>query len=99
MDGLAGSVKRLINSMYAETSCVFLPMVKTMFFTSNRPGGIGKKDIYISKSRKIGWGTPVKLGPTINTPYDEEGVFMNLTERHFISVRRDTTEWADTIYL
>jgi len=67
-----------INSMYAETSMCISPDGKTMFFTSDRPGGIGKKDIYTSKMQAdSSWSTPVNMGSTINTPYDEEGVFMN----------------------
>jgi hypothetical protein len=67
-----------VNSMYAESSMCISPDGKTLYFVSDKPGGIGKKDIY--QCALVGdsaWGTPVNLGPTINTPYDEDGVFMN----------------------
>ena len=42
-----------------------------LFFASDRPGGIGGMDLYVS--RKIGeeWGEPKNLGPTINTELDD----------------------------
>ncbi|MCE3279502.1 MAG: ompA 2 [Bacteroidetes bacterium] len=41
----------------------------TLFFASNMPGGQGENDIWYSKYDKKGakWGTPVNLGPGINT--------------------------------
>ena len=43
-----------------------------LFFTSDKPGGIGGKDIYVSYRDELGaWGEPQNLGPTINTEGDE----------------------------
>jgi outer membrane protein OmpA-like peptidoglycan-associated protein len=51
---------------------------KTLYFVSNKPKGYGGSDIYIStKTKKGEWGKPVNIGSTINTPYDEEGVFIH----------------------
>lgn len=44
----------------------------TLFFVSNRKGGIGETDLYFSKRLPNGeWGMPVNLGPNINTIYKE----------------------------
>jgi peptidoglycan-associated lipoprotein len=45
----------------------------TLFFASNMPGGQGENDIWYSKfDKKSGkWGTPVNLGPGINTPRND----------------------------
>jgi hypothetical protein len=48
----------------------------SLYFISNRPGGIGMRDIWVSTRATIDddWGEPVNLGPTINTPAGEWGV-------------------------
>ncbi len=44
-----------------------------LYFTSDRPGGYGGLDIYVSYIDDKGeWGPAVNLGPEINTPLDEE---------------------------
>lgn len=49
---------------------------KTLYFVSDRPGGLGDRDIYYCLKDASGkWGEPVNMGPGINTPYGEEGVF------------------------
>ena len=49
----------------------------TLYFTSLREDGYGGQDIYFSrKDAKDRWQEPENIGATINTPYDEEGVFI-----------------------
>lgn len=49
----------------------------TMYFVSNREGGFGGADIWVSKIQANGiWGPPVNLGPTINTVGDDETPFI-----------------------
>jgi Tol biopolymer transport system component len=42
-------------------------------YVANRPGGIGKSDIWVSRrrSKTSPWGEPVNLGPVVNTPGEE----------------------------
>jgi hypothetical protein len=51
---------------------------KMLFFSSNRPGGIGGKDLWYSvyKQNKK-WSVPKNLGSTINTPGDEMSPFIH----------------------
>ena len=66
-----------INTKYWETHASLSPDGNTLYFTSNRPGGFGGRDIYKSnKNSKGDWGPAINLGPTINTPYDEESPFI-----------------------
>jgi peptidoglycan-associated lipoprotein len=46
---------------------------KYLIFASDLPGGIGGKDLWIVEfDKKLkSWGTPVNLGPSVNTPGDE----------------------------
>jgi len=67
-----------INSDYHESSASFSYDGKTMYFVSDRPEGIGGRDIYMSKLDKKGkWDKAINMGNVINTEYDEEGVFMH----------------------
>ena len=48
------------------------PDEKTLYFTSDMPGGMGGKDIWkITKGEDGKWGKPENLGNEINTPGDE----------------------------
>lgn len=67
-----------INTEYTESSASFSPDQRTLYFVSDRPGGIGGKDIYKATLNFKGeWMTPINLGPIINTKADEEGVFIH----------------------
>lgn len=43
----------------------------TLYFVSDKAGGYGGKDIWMSIQTKGIWSIPVNLGPDINTPGDE----------------------------
>ncbi|MDP4267083.1 MAG: OmpA family protein [Bacteroidota bacterium] len=69
---------KTINTEYHESSASFSFDGKTIYFVSDKPGGFGGRDIYMSKMNEKGkWGEAINLGPIINTPYDEESVFMH----------------------
>lgn len=54
------------------------PDDKLLYFTSNRPGGYGGKDLYVVERRPNGaYGTPRNLGPKINTFGDEQWPFIS----------------------
>lgn len=50
---------------------------KTIYFSSARNGGYGESDIYKTEFRNGKFSIPVNLGPEINTPGKEEGVFIH----------------------
>lgn len=43
----------------------------TLYFTSDMPGGIGGKDIWMCKKEGTGWSTPVNLGADVNSKGNE----------------------------
>lgn len=47
------------------------PDGRLLFFASNRPGGFGGWDIYVSQWNGADWGFPQNLGPTLNTEGNE----------------------------
>jgi hypothetical protein len=56
----------------AQTSGCISNDGQTCIFSSNRKGGFGGFDLYISIRRPNGtWGEPLNLGSKINTKYDE----------------------------
>lgn len=66
-----------INSRAWEPSGSISPDERTFFFTSNRDGGYGGTDIYMSRKLPSGeWGPAMRLGPEINTPYDDNAPFI-----------------------
>lgn len=44
---------------------------RTLYFASDRPGGSGGSDIWMSIDNGAGWGQPVNLGPAVNTAGNE----------------------------
>ncbi|MBL7920556.1 MAG: PD40 domain-containing protein [Bacteroidia bacterium] len=67
-----------INSQFIETSACFSIDTSQLYFSSNRPGGYGGKDIYRIKKLPNGrWALPFNLGPNINTLYDEDSPYLH----------------------
>jgi outer membrane protein OmpA-like peptidoglycan-associated protein len=67
-----------VNTKYWEVQPSINAAGKMLFFSSNRPGGIGGKDLWYSvyKPNKK-WSTPRNLGNTINTSGDEMSPFIH----------------------
>ena len=42
-----------------------------LYFASDRPGGFGGMDIYVSYLKEGTWQTPINLGPAVNSPGNE----------------------------
>jgi tetratricopeptide (TPR) repeat protein len=73
------TVGSIVNSPeYLETSACISPNGDIIFFSSNRAGGYGGKDLYLVRKLENGkWGKPFNLGPNINTEYDEDAPFVH----------------------
>jgi len=70
-----------INTKYYESHAAISADGKKLYFTSNREGGIGGLDIFVSELNASGdWGIPVNLGTKINTPYNEDNPFITADE-------------------
>lgn len=66
-----------INSSYWEGGACVSSDGSKLFFTSERKGGFGGSDIWmVERVGKKNWGAPVNLGSTVNTEYDEAGMFL-----------------------
>jgi outer membrane protein OmpA-like peptidoglycan-associated protein len=73
------SLGKQINTKYHEASACLSGDQKTLYFVSDRPDlSYGGSDIFLSHLDKKGkWGPPENLGSVINTPYDEDGIFLH----------------------
>jgi Tol biopolymer transport system component len=57
-----------VNTAGREYDPFVAPDESYLIFASERPGGLGGADLYISVRRPDGsWGTPANLGPTVNS--------------------------------
>jgi tetratricopeptide (TPR) repeat protein len=67
-----------INTKYWEGSVSLSADERSLYFASERPGGYGGKDIYISKKQADGsWGVAENLGPNVNTQFNEDSPFIH----------------------
>lgn len=66
-----------INSEFWEGSCSISSDGRYLYFASERPGGIGGRDLYVSEKENGDWGPAKNLGPQINTPNNEDAPFIH----------------------
>lgn len=72
-----------INTEFLESSASITMDDRTIYFTSNRPGGYGGTDIYSCELGRGGrWVNVKNLGPLVNTEMDEEGVYISASGQH-----------------
>lgn len=70
--------KNINTAMFWETCASVTADGKRLFFASNRPGGVGELDLYMSQlDGKGDWGKAVNLGPIVNTPNNEDSPFIH----------------------
>jgi WD40-like Beta Propeller Repeat len=67
-----------INTSAWETHVALTGDGNTLYFVSDRTGGFGGRDIYRCIKLPNGeWSKALTVGPVINTPWDEEAVFVH----------------------
>ncbi|MCC6514861.1 MAG: OmpA family protein [Chitinophagales bacterium] len=67
-----------INTSAWEAQPSFSSDSKALYFSSNRAGGFGGKDIWVSYlDDNMKWSEPVNLGPNINTKNDDQCPFIH----------------------
>lgn len=72
----AASRERISSLVYWDAQPSLSPDGRTLYFSSDRRGGHGGTDIYVSRRGADGnWSEPANLGPGVNTPCDELSPF------------------------
>jgi tetratricopeptide (TPR) repeat protein len=71
----AVKLNKNINTKYWESHGSISDDGNSLIFASDRPGGSGGLDLYISRKVNGDWGVAVNLGTEINTPFNEDRPF------------------------
>jgi hypothetical protein len=80
----------VVNSAFVDAQPAISKRGSSLYFNSNRPGGEGQNDIWVSQwdSGDQSWGSPVNLGPVINTAGTEAGPVLSRDE-HWLFFHSD----------
>jgi tetratricopeptide (TPR) repeat protein/flagellar motor protein MotB len=71
-------LNEILNSEFWETHATFSSDGNTIYFTSDRDGGLGGRDLYRSARGEDGkWSIPENLGAPVNSSADEDGPFLS----------------------
>jgi outer membrane protein OmpA-like peptidoglycan-associated protein len=74
----AANLGAAVNSDQWESQPCLSPDKQELYFASRRTGGYGGSDLYVCKLQDNGkWSAPVNLGPSVNTPADEQCPFIH----------------------
>lgn len=91
-----------INSNFIERSPFLHPDMKTLYFSSDGHGGLGKLDVY--KSTRLAdscwncWSEPVNLGKEINTISDDWGYRISTDGTTAYFSKKDNGKKSDDLY-
>lgn len=84
------AIAPVLNSPSDEISPWLSPDNQTLYFASNRKGGLGDFDIWMSRRLDdswLKWSAPVNLGAEINTPQADMNLAVDATGRYaFMSI-------------
>lgn len=72
-----------INTPNYEGQPTTSPDCRELYFVSDRPGGYGGFDIWVSRFENGLWQLPVNMGPNINTAGNETAPYMNMDNQTF----------------
>ncbi|EKP05844.1 OmpA family protein [Leptospira kirschneri str. 2008720114] len=90
----AMSLPNPINTVYSEIAATISKDGKTIYFSSNRPGGFGGYDLYKSTLLENGnYSEPINLGPEINTTGDEAFFLETNDGKTFYFCRKDGRDY------
>jgi len=77
-DAIDASRRRISSPVYWDAQPTLSPDGRAVYFASDRRGGHGGTDLYVSRRSADGtWSAPANLGPGVNTPCDELSPFIS----------------------
>lgn len=72
---------KAVNTKYWESQPSISADGNTLYFTSNRPGGFGGRDIWLCKKVDNQWQKPVNLGKQVNSFKNETTPFIHFNNK------------------
>lgn len=78
-----------ISTEYFDVEPLLSPDGTQLYVMSNRPGGYGSTDIWVSEKTDDGWGEAKNLGPVINSPDSDHCIYFSGSDW-------DTAYWTST---
>jgi tetratricopeptide (TPR) repeat protein len=105
-----------VNTKYWDSHIYYSDDNTIAIFSSDRPGGYGGRDLYrMIKFPDGNWSLPQNLGPTINSPYDEDAPFLSIDKKQlyfssnsdrsmggfdiFVSLKIGDNDWSTPVNL
>lgn len=82
---VAGKPLPFNNHRYAVGHPALSPDGNQLYFASDMPGGFGAADLYVSTLEDGAWGSPVNLGPGINTAGNELFPFVDSSSQLYFA--------------
>jgi outer membrane protein OmpA-like peptidoglycan-associated protein/Tol biopolymer transport system component len=71
-------LNKYINTRFYESHASVSPDKRFLYFSSNRRGGQGEMDLWVSGKNELGdWGEPQNLGKIINTELNEDHPYVS----------------------
>jgi outer membrane protein OmpA-like peptidoglycan-associated protein len=90
-----------VNGRTSETHASISRDGQTLYFVSDKRGGQGSLDIFVSRKDEKGeWGEPRNLGPVVNTEFEERTPFISANDSilFFSSQGHNTIGGLDVFY-
>ncbi len=85
-----------VNTEFPEGDTFVAPDESYLILSSERPGGLGQNDLYVSfREPEGGWSEPVSLGPAINSQKTDFCPMVTPDGKYLFFSRRTGGSWAE----
>ncbi len=89
-----------VNTRYQDCDPFIAPDESYLIFKSDRTGGYGDMDLYISYKKENGnWTNPKNLGPEINTTGDDDVGDISPDGKYMFFTKNDDIYWVDAGFI
>lgn len=89
-----------IDNNHRDVDPYIAPDESYLIIKSNRPGGYGEMDLYISyKKENGGWTNPKNLGPNINTSSGDDVGDISPDGKYMFFTKNDDIYWVDASFI